>query len=110
MTGGDWTRGAEAMRAAIVANLQGWVNNLKHNNGEATLVGCAYAGAREVARCTLRPAAPAPDAELRPLVERLLNAETHPLHVGYDDRNNYAYVDVIRTDDEAFVALKRHLS
>lgn len=52
----DWRLGAEAMRTAIVENIQGWVDSIvKNSNGEVSLIACAYAGAREVARCTLRP-------------------------------------------------------
>ena len=51
-------------------------------------------------------------AELEQALRGILSAETHDLHVGYDSGSgggNYVYADVVRTDDEAFIAARKIL-
>jgi|GEM_PF-2408058 len=55
----------------------------------------------------------AENALLRAAAEAVLAAETHNLHVGYDNAaggGNFVYADAIRTDDEAFAKLRSALS
>lgn len=65
----------------------------------------------------MHAAHPSPDSDvigrLVGAARRLMEAETHALHVGYDHGSgggNYVYADAIRTDDEAFVELRQALA
>jgi len=53
------------------------------------------------------------DAELSRLREALkgvLNEETQPVNVGYDEKGNFIYADAVRTDSDSFAAARTALN
>ena len=48
-------------------------------------------------------------AALEAALRGILIAETVSVHVGYDERGNYAWADAVRLDDEAFYAARTAL-